>query len=84
MSDRAAAIRGTVRETLPNGRYRCELEGGAAMVCHVSGGMRLEIVRILPGDVVVIEPSPFDPSKGRIVDRAGPGGDAGGPGRLPS
>jgi translation initiation factor IF-1 len=64
-------VRAIIRETLPNSRYRCELEGGTEVVCHVAGAMRLKFVRILPGDEVFVEPSPLDPTKGRIVDRAG-------------
>ena len=71
MPSPGAPVRAVVRETLPNSRYRCETEGGAEVVCHLTGGTSLKFVRILPGDEVVVERSPFDPTKGRIVDRAG-------------
>jgi translation initiation factor IF-1 len=61
---------GVVTEVLPNARYRCEAGDGREVFCHVSGEMRLKIVRILPGDQVTIEASPFDPSKGRILAKA--------------
>jgi translation initiation factor IF-1 len=60
-----------VLETLPNARFRCRTTQGSEVTCHVAGGMRLKVVRLLPGDGVLIEPSPRDPSKGRIVGRAG-------------
>ena len=62
---------GVVRETLPNARFRVVLEDGSELKCHVSGEMRMKFVRLLPGDGVEIEPSPLDPSKGRIVGKAG-------------
>jgi len=60
-----------VREALPNARYLCRTEDGSELTCHVSGDMRMKVVRILPGDGVVVEASPLDPSKGRIVGKAG-------------
>ena len=66
----AAPFPGVVTEILPNARFRCEADGGREVLCHVSGEMRLRVVRILPGDQVTIEASPFDPSKGRIVAKA--------------
>ncbi len=69
MPEANAGMAGVVRETLPNARYRCVAADGREVVCHVSGTMRHKLVRILPGDEVWIEPSPFDPSLGRIVDR---------------
>jgi translation initiation factor IF-1 len=56
---------------LPNARFLCRAEDGGDVVCHVAGEMRMKVVRLLPGDAVEIEPSPLDPSKGRIVGRAG-------------
>ena len=64
-------LSGVVREVLPNARFRCEAENGSELTCHVSGDMRMKVVRLLPGDGVWIEPSPLDPSKGRIVGKAG-------------
>lgn len=60
-----------VREALANARYLCRTEDGSELTCHVSGEMRMKVVRILPGEGVVIEPSPLDPSKGRIIGKAG-------------
>ena len=65
-----AKFSATVTETLPNARFRCSGEDGQEILCHVSGEMRMKVVRILPGDQVTIEASPFDPGKGRIVGKA--------------
>lgn len=71
MTGGTQAVGAVVRATLPNARFRCEAEDGSELVCHVAGEMRMKVVRLLPGDKVVIEPSPLDPSRGRIVGRAG-------------
>ena len=60
-----------VSEMLSNARFRCRTADGSEVTCHVAGDMRMKVVRILPGDGVVIEASPLDPSKGRIVGKAG-------------
>ena len=60
---------GTVTETLPNATFRVELENGHKILAHISGKMRMHFIRILPGDKVTIEMSPYDLSKGRIVYR---------------
>lgn len=62
-------VEGRVLEVLPNTRFRCEIEGGHKVLCHVSGRMRRYRIRMLPGDVVTIEMSPYDLTKGRIVYR---------------
>ncbi|MDH3591342.1 MAG: translation initiation factor IF-1 [Planctomycetota bacterium] len=62
-------VEGRVKEVLPSTRFRCELEGGLEILCHVSGRMRRHRIRMLPGDIVTIEMSPYDLSKGRIVYR---------------
>ena len=62
-------VQGTVTETLPNASFKVELESGAEILAHVSGKMRMRYIRILPGDVVEMEISPYDPSKGRIIWR---------------
>ena len=62
-------VQGTVTETLPNASFKVELEGGVEILAHVSGKMRMRYIRILPGDVVEMEISPYDPSKGRIIWR---------------
>ncbi|MCP5003739.1 MAG: translation initiation factor IF-1 [Planctomycetes bacterium] len=60
-----------VRESLPNAMFRVELENGHEVLAHVSGKMRMHFIRILPGDKVTIEMSPYDLSKGRIIYRQG-------------
>ncbi len=64
-------MEGTVTEALPNAVFRVELENGHRVLAHVSGRMRMHFIRILPGDAVTVELSPYDLSKGRIVYRAG-------------
>ncbi|MEE9605098.1 MAG: translation initiation factor IF-1 [Candidatus Scalindua sp.] len=59
----------TVKESLPNAMFRVELENGHEILAHVSGKMRMHFIRILPGDKVTIEMSPYDLSKGRIIYR---------------
>ncbi len=56
-------------ETLPNASFKVELESGAEILAHVSGKMRMRYIRILPGDVVEMEVSPYDPTRGRITWR---------------
>lgn len=63
-------VEGTVTETLPNATFRVELENGHKILAHVSGKMRMNFIRILPGDRVKVELSPYDLSRGRIVFRA--------------
>jgi len=60
---------GTVLETLPNAMFRVELENRHKVLAHVSGKMRMHFIRIIPGDKVTIELSPYDLNKGRIVRR---------------
>lgn len=60
---------GTVSETLPNAMFKVELENGHEVLAHVSGKMRKYFIRILPGDQVKMELSPYDLSRGRIVYR---------------
>jgi translation initiation factor IF-1 len=62
-------IDGIVRETLPNAMFRVEIEGGHIVLGHVSGKMRMNYIRLLPGDKVALELSPYDLSRGRIVLR---------------
>lgn len=62
-------VDGVVLETLPNAMFRVEIEGGHIVLGHVSGKMRMNYIRILPGDRVVIELSPYDLNRGRIVLR---------------
>ncbi len=58
-----------VKEALPNAMFRVKLENGHEVLAHVSGKMRMHYIRILPGDKVVVEMSPYDLSKGRIIYR---------------
>jgi translation initiation factor IF-1 len=62
-------VEGTVIEALPNATFRVELENGHRLLAHISGKMRMHFIRILPGDKVTVELSPYDLSRGRIVYR---------------
>jgi translation initiation factor IF-1 len=62
-------VEAVVKEALPNATFRVELEGGHQVLAHVSGKMRMNFIRILPGDRVTVEMSPYDLEKGRIVYR---------------
>ena len=62
-------IEGTVVETLPNAMFKVELEDGHEVLAHVSGKIRMYYIRILPGDKVTVELSPYDLSRGRITYR---------------
>jgi translation initiation factor IF-1 len=65
----AIKVEGKVLETLPNAMFRVELQNGHVIMAHVSGKMRMHFIRILTGDRVTMEMSPYDLSKGRIVMR---------------
>ncbi|KYG75288.1 MULTISPECIES: translation initiation factor IF-1 [Roseivirga] len=60
---------GTIVEALPNAQFRVELENGHVVLAHISGKMRMHYIKILPGDRVKLEMSPYDLSKGRITYR---------------
>ena len=60
---------GDVLEALPNAMFRVELENGHEIICHVSGKIRMNYIRILPGDNVTVEMLPYDLTKGRITYR---------------
>ncbi len=62
-------LEGTVTETLPNAMFRVELSNEHTILAHVSGKMRMHFIRILPGDRVTVELSPYDLTRGRIVYR---------------
>ena len=62
-------IDGIVQEALPNAMFRVEIEGGHVVLGHISGKMRMNYIRILPGDKVALELSPYDLNRGRIVLR---------------
>ena len=65
----AIRLEAKVIEALPNAMFRIELENGHKVMAHVSGKMRMHFIRILPGDTVVVEMSPYDLNRGRIVLR---------------
>jgi translation initiation factor IF-1 len=65
----AIRLQAKVVEALPNAMFRVELENGHRVLAHVSGKMRMNFIRILPGDVVTVEMSPYDLNRGRIVLR---------------
>jgi translation initiation factor IF-1 len=65
----AIEINGTVLEPLPNAMFRVELENGLKVLAHISGKMRMHFIRILPGDKVKVELSPYDLTRGRITYR---------------
>ena len=62
-------VDGTISETLPNATFRVKLENGHEILAHISGKMRMNFIKILAGDKVTVELSPYDLSKGRIVYR---------------
>lgn len=61
---------GTVVEPLPNAMFRVQLENGHRILAHISGKMRMHFIKILPGDMVTVELSPYDLTRGRITYRA--------------
>ena len=63
-------VEGTVLEKLPNATFKVEIEGGHVVLAHISGKLRMNFIRILPGDKVTVEMSPYDLTKGRISWRA--------------
>ncbi len=68
--EEAIEVEGKVLETLPNATFQVELENGHKVLAHVSGKMRMHYIRILPGDSVTVELSPYDLTRGRITYRA--------------
>ena len=66
---RCYEIEGTVIEKLPNAMFQVELENGHKVLAHISGKLRMNYIRIIPGDKVTLELSPYDLSKGRIIWR---------------
>ena len=63
-------LEGTVSEALPNAMFKVKLENGHEILCHISGKLRMNFIRILPGDKVTVELSPYDLTRGRITWRA--------------
>ena len=68
--EEAIEVEGTVVEPLPNAMFRVELDNGHQVLAHISGKMRMHYIRILPGDKVTVELSPYDLTRGRITYRA--------------
>jgi translation initiation factor IF-1 len=62
-------MEGTVKEVLPNAMFRVTLDNGVVVLAHISGKMRMNFIKILPGDRVIVELSPYDLTRGRIVFR---------------
>jgi translation initiation factor IF-1 len=67
--EEAIEVQGTVVEPLPNAMFRVELENGHRVLAHISGKMRMHFIKILPGDKVTVELSPYDLTRGRITYR---------------
>ena len=68
--DDVLEVEGTVVETLPNALFKVELENGHQVLAHISGKLRMNFIKILPGDKVTMEMSPYDLSRGRITWRS--------------
>jgi translation initiation factor IF-1 len=68
--EEAIEVEGTVIETLPNAMFRVKLDNGHRVLAHISGKMRMHFIKILPGDRVTIELSPYDFNRGRITYRS--------------
>lgn len=62
-------VEGTVVEAMPNAMFRVEIQGGHQLLAHISGKLRMNFIRILPGDKVTVEMSPYDLTRGRITWR---------------
>ena len=67
--EEAIEVEGTIIEPLPNAMFRVELDNGHKVLAHISGKMRMHFIKILPGDKVSLELSPYDLTRGRIVYR---------------
>jgi translation initiation factor IF-1 len=67
--EEAIQVEGKVLDTLPNAMFRVELENGHKVLAHISGKMRMHFIKILPGDKVTVELSPYDLTRGRIIFR---------------
>lgn len=67
--DDVIEVEGTIVEKLPNATFQVELENGHKIIAHISGKLRMNFIKIIPGDKVMIEMSPYDLTKGRIIWR---------------
>jgi translation initiation factor IF-1 len=68
--EEAIQVEGTIVEPLPNAMFRVELDNGHKVLAHISGKMRMHFIKILPGDKVTVELSPYDLTRGRITFRS--------------
>lgn len=68
--EEAIQVEGTIIEPLPNAMFRVELDNGHKVLAHISGKMRMHFIKILPGDRVTVELSPYDLTRGRVTFRA--------------
>ncbi len=68
--DDVIEVEGVVKEALPNAQFVVEIQGGHQLLAHISGKLRMNFIRILPGDKVTVEISPYDLTKGRITWRS--------------
>ena len=68
--EEAIQVEGTIVEPLPNAMFRVELDNGHRVLAHISGKMRMHFIKILPGDRVTVELSPYDLTRGRVTFRA--------------
>ncbi len=68
--EEAIQVEGTILEPLPNAMFRVELDNGHKVLAHISGKMRMHFIKILPGDKVTVELSPYDLTRGRVVFRS--------------
>ncbi len=68
--EQSIEVEGVVVETLPNAMFRVELDNGHRILAHISGKMRMHFIKILPGDKVTVELSPYDLTRGRITYRS--------------
>ena len=67
--EEAIEVQAVVKEALPNGYFKCEMENGHEILAHISGKMRMHYIKLLPGDKVKLEMSPYDLTKARITFR---------------
>jgi translation initiation factor IF-1 len=67
--EKAIEVEGVVTDALPDAKFRVELQNGHKILAHISGKIRMNFIRILPGDRVLVELSPYDLSRGRIIYR---------------
>ena len=72
--EEATEVEGTIIEPLPNAMFRVELDNGHKVLAHISGKMRMHYIKILPGDRVTVELSPYDLTRGRVTFRSKGGG----------